>query len=385
MPSKDEKDIFDYVDKNYKDFVLTGINPGADERDAKDQVIPKDVMKKANRLGMMTFGLPAEHGGWGATSSQKGLMMERIGYWSDDLGFPFLINIYTSLTKSFLEIKNNDIVERYKKNLIDGDMIPAFCYTDGADPFSFKSQFKKKEDKYVLDGHKVYVSSARSADMFFVYLANADSDTRDLGMFLVKRTDPGVRIGTVDSFCFRGTGTGCLYLDNVILDPDRALIKYDALSHAQKELNSRRCLIIIPALGRLKALFELASDHFNETIRYKKPLSGMQHIQFQLGDLFARYLAARHVLFDALKKQDDNESNPIWEFEISAAKYFAVEQINYIVSGLIKLLATEAYLSHNKLERSLRNFSGLFSAGTPQGTISTDLGVFVLSSFGKKK
>ena len=116
------------------------LNRTVEERDRLSIPISNALIEKFARLGLYKYNLPTVWGGQEVGYAKWGHVLEKLGYLSTDLSFPFLISVRMSFISFLIAVGRKDINDEYLNNLIAGKTGGAFAYTEDADAFSFVSR-----------------------------------------------------------------------------------------------------------------------------------------------------------------------------------------------------------------------------------------------------
>jgi alkylation response protein AidB-like acyl-CoA dehydrogenase len=370
-----EADIAALVRDRWGDL-LAEISAGAMARDAQLLPLSSELLSAAGQQGLQAFALPKEIGGEDAGALAWGKVLEQIGYLCEDVAFPLLISIRTTIARMLFDTGRTDLIERYAIPIARGDCGVATAYTEDADPFSMRTRLRRDGDAFVLNGHKSYVSGGVLADVFLTYSAD---DTGDMVASLVHSDDPGVEIRPVDSIGHRSTGAASVTFHEVRVPQARILQASDGLTHAQLFLNDRRLLICCAPLGRAQAILERCVAHVSATVRYGEPLTEMKNVQATLGRMYVAIEASRATLYRALRHMAGGEGDPIFDPTVSAAKYFVAEQVQYVLDQAFRVLGGYAYYGDLHFGRYLRDFAGLVAAAGTQDILETNLGAAAIA------
>ena len=358
-------------------FLRETVNPGAAERDRSGTPIPNDIFRRSAELGLLPYSLPRELGGLEANALEWGLVLEEVGYLCEDGTFPYFLSVRATVAATLYESKRPDIIDRYARPMARGERFGSFAFTDGADPFSFRTTARRAGDgAFILNGQKQFTTGGLTADCYLVYAR--DERTDDILVFIVERDDAGVTLGPLDVHGCRTAGLCTLGLDQVRVPAERVLAAADGLSHSQIFLNRRRVLLVAGFFGRMRAMLERCIAHLGSTIRYGRPLTEMQAVQASIGRMTASVEACRAVLHTALAWQASGASDPIWDPNITAAKYFVTEQLNAFCSDLFRLAGGFGYTAESGFGRFQRDVAALFAGAGAQGTLEVDLGVMAI-------
>lgn len=373
------QEIAQEVKERFGMFIEKEINPGVIERDTKNQSVPKELYRQACQIGMTLYPLSPELGGDGASKMSWGMMLEQVGYLCEDLSFPSVVSLHTAMIKTLYQSNRQDIFERYVQPMIRGDITGAFAYTDGADPFSFKTCARKTEGGYIISGAKHYTTGGDIADVFMTYVRDTSSD--DLQVFLIEKNDPGVKVEPLALSGYRSAGVSRVYLNDVFVPESRLLVKADGLTHIQFFLNSRRVILICPLIGRMQAIFERCIGTLNQSIRYGKPLTAMQGVQAQIGKMYKLIETSRAIVYRALARESSGMADELWDEISSLAKFYTTDSAIELVLIAQRLLGGDGQLEANHYGRYLRDFCSFIPGGGTQESINVDLGVMAISKF----
>jgi alkylation response protein AidB-like acyl-CoA dehydrogenase len=363
--------------ERFGEFIREWVNPGVADRDRSATPVDNEVFRRAAELGLLAYSLPPELGGSGANTLEWGLVLEELGYLCEDGSFPYFLSVRATVAATLYESGRPDIIDRYARPMVRGERFGAFAFTDGTDPFSFRTLAKPCDDgTFVLDGEKQFTTGGLTADCYLVYAR--DARTNDILVFLIERDDAGVSVAPLDLHGCRTAGLCTLRLEQVPVPRERILVAADGLSHAQRFLNRRRILLACGPVGRMRAMLEACVNHLDSSIRYGRPLTEMQAVQASIGRMTASVQACRAVLHTALARQDSDDYDPLWDAEITAAKYFITEQVNAFCSDLFRLTGGYGYTNAAAFGRFQRDVTGLFAGAGAQGTLEVDLGIMTI-------
>lgn len=370
-----ERQVFSLVEEKFGAFVREQVNPGSAERNARGVHYSRELLRGAGEVGLLSLGTPQAFGGQGATHLTYGLALEQLGYLCDDSAFVMLLALRTSLLNTLCESGRDDLIETYAARTLRGEIFPAFSYTEGQDAYSFRTSVRHvPELGWILNGTKAPVMGGMSADYIMVYASTADGD---LMTFIVEKSDPGVCLTPVEVTGLRSNGNCSLELKSVRLDESRVLVKSDGLSHAQRTLNDRRLLLACVPLGRMRRLLEKTITKVNESIRYERPVSEMQHVQATLGKMYVAIESCRALTYRALVNFE-NHGDRIWDPLSSAAKYNIGELANQFVLDAYHVLGTTLYVD-DSFAQFQRDFATLVAVSGTQASIMVNLGMLAAS------
>ena len=111
-----------------------------------------------------------------------------------------ILSVHTSVgTNPILYFGNEEQKKKYIPKLATGEYLGAFCLTEpsaGSDAGSLKTKAVKKDDHYVLNGSKVFITNGGEADVYIVFASTDPSQgSRGISAFIVEKDTPGFIIG----------------------------------------------------------------------------------------------------------------------------------------------------------------------------------------------
>ena len=351
------------------------LNRTVEERDRLSIPISNALIEKFARLGLYKYNLPTVWGGQEVGYAKWGHVLEKLGYLSTDLSFPFLISVRMSFISFLIAVGRKDINDEYLNNLIAGKTGGAFAYTEDADAFSFVSRAVPAPDgeTYTVNAVKKIVTGGETANYFLLFV---HGETTDMQVFLVHADDPGVVVTPSVMHGCRSTGIACLTLTDVRLDKQHLLLATDGLSFAQRYfLNCRRSLQTTLFLGRARAVIETTVAYLQKTIRYDQQLIDMQHVQACIGEMYMALESSRTLVHYSLERQVRQESDLYWDAIASMAKYQAVEEVNKIALKALNLTGGWGYSESSGIGRAHRDFTALVAGADPQEKLKVDMGI----------
>ena len=85
--------------------------------------------------------------------------------------------------------------------LADGKKLAAFALTEaeaGSDAAALRTRATRNGDDYILDGEKIYITSAPHADLFLVFARTGHDRSKGISAFVVDRDAKGLTIGKAE-------------------------------------------------------------------------------------------------------------------------------------------------------------------------------------------
>ncbi|MCU0588930.1 MAG: acyl-CoA dehydrogenase family protein [Syntrophobacteraceae bacterium] len=340
-------------------FAKRELEPVAAELDeTKNRELLKSNLRKLAELGFMGLNVDPEYGGTGAGAVAFSLAMTELGRGCAST------TVTTSVTNMVAEciqvVGSEELKQKYIPPLCSGEY-PAgsFGLTEtsaGSDPAAMRTTAVLDGDEWILNGNKIFISSAEYAGVFVVW-AVTDKDApkgRGISAFLVEPTFPGFIVGKDEKKM--GQNASCtneLIFENCRVPGENLLGKLnDGYRIAVAELAGGRIGIGSMALGIGLAAMDFATGYTKERVQFGTPIANNQAIQWMIADNYTRLEGARLLLMRAAFLKDQKKP---YSKEASMAKVYATESANRACYDAIQMLGGYGYTRDFPVERHYRD------------------------------
>ena len=235
----------------------------------------------------------------------------------------------------------------------------SFCLSEahaGSDPSGIKTRAVRDGDDWIINGTKMWISSAEYAGVFVVWAVSDATAPQGKGIscFLVERDNPGVTIGKAErKMGQRGSSTNPVMFDNCRVDHGAMLGKEnDGFRIAIAELAGGRIGVGSLALGVADAAMDVATDYIRERQQFGRKIADFQGIQWMLADTYTELEASRLLLMSAAYQKERGLS---FMKQASMAKLYSTEAANRACYTALQLMGGAGYTEEFPLERYARD------------------------------
>ncbi|WP_430405181.1 acyl-CoA dehydrogenase family protein [Hyphomonas sp.] len=245
-------------------------------------------------------------------------------------------------------------------NICSGEYLAAsFCLSEsgaGSDPAGMKTKAIQHGDHWILNGSKMWISSAEYAGVFVVWAVTDPDRPKGKGItcFLVRADAPGITIGKPErKMGQRGSSTASVSFDDCRV-PESAMLGRvnEGYRIATTELAGGRIGIASLALGLGGAAMDVARSYSLERKQFGQAISRFQGIQWMLADHYTELEAARLLVLNAAYQKE--EGRPFAK-EASMAKLYASEAANRACYSALQIMGGVGYTEELPLERYARD------------------------------
>jgi alkylation response protein AidB-like acyl-CoA dehydrogenase len=339
-----------------RDFAQNELLPGVIERD-ENQKFPSNQVKKMAELGFMGMMVSPDFGGGGMDTISYVLAMEEIS--KVDASAAVIMSVNNSLVCWGLETYGSqEQKDKYLRKLATGEIIGAFCLSEpeaGSDATSQQTTAIEKDDYYLLNGTKNWITNGNSASIYLV-IAQTDPSLGHKGInaFIVEKETNGVIVGKKeDKLGIRGSDTHSIMFNDVQV-PKENRIGEDGFgfSFAMKTLSGGRIGIAAQALGIASGAYELALEYSKQRKAFGKEISRHQAIAFKLADMATEIDAARLLCLRAAWLKDNGMN---YDREGAMAKVFASETAMKTTTEAVQVHGGYGFVKEYHVERLMRD------------------------------
>ena len=339
-----------------RDFAQNELLPEVIERD-ENQKFPSEQVKKMAELGFMGMMVSPDYGGGGMDTISYVLAMEEIS--KVDASAAVIMSVNNSLVCWGLETYGSqEQKDEYLRRLATGEIIGAFCLSEpeaGSDATSQQTTAIEKDDYYLLNGTKNWITNGNSASIYLV-IAQTDPSLGHKGInaFIVEKETKGVIVGKKeDKLGIRGSDTHSIMFNDVQV-PKENRIGEDGFgfSFAMKTLSGGRIGIAAQALGIASGAYELALEYSKQRKAFGKEISRHQAIAFKLADMATEIDAARLLCLRAAWLKDNGMN---YDREGAMAKVFASETAMKTTTEAVQVHGGYGFVKEYHVERLMRD------------------------------
>lgn len=344
-----------------REFAANELKAKAREMD-KNEEFDRSVFQKMADLGLTALTIPEQFGGAGFYEGQMAnqaasITLEEINRWCASTGVT--LSVHMSLFSSLLTKWGSDELKgRVLPKMAGGEWLGAYCLSEagsGTDAGSLVCEAVKDGDEYVLNGSKLWITSAPYADVFIVFARTSkEHKTRGITAFLVERDRGGVTIGQKEKkMGIRGSATCEVLFENTRI-PATNLIGEEGKGFgiALDTLDGGRIGIAAQAVGLGRASLEDATEYAKTREQFGKAISNFQGVQWMLSEMATKIDASRLLILRAAWLRDNGR--PCTK-EAAMAKLFASETANKAAKDAVQIFGGNGYSKEYDVERYFRD------------------------------
>jgi glutaryl-CoA dehydrogenase len=271
------------IQKSARDYCQSELMPRILEAN-RHEIFDKEIYKEMGNLGFL--GAPIQgYGCAGVNYVSYGLIareIERV-----DSSYRSAFSVQTSLAMhAIYTFGSEDQKNYYLPEMAQGNLIGCFGLTEpdaGSDPGSMKTNSKKVDGGYILNGSKTWITNSPIADVLIIWAKDEQGILRG---YIVDRGVEGLSTPKLEGkFSLRASITGQIFLEDVFVAEDKALPDVQSFKGPFSCLNMARYGIAWGAIGAAEFCWNASLEYALERVQFGKPLASKQLIQNKLADM----------------------------------------------------------------------------------------------------
>jgi alkylation response protein AidB-like acyl-CoA dehydrogenase len=347
------------IQETARDFARAELEPVAAKLDQEgDQPTFLANLRKLAELGFMGLNVHGAYGGSEAGVISFSLAITEIARACASTAVT--LSVTNMVAEVIQAIGTEEQKQAYIPRLCSGEYAAGgFALTEtgaGSDPAGMTTTAVLDGDEWVLNGSKIFITSAPYAGVFVAWAVTDRNAPKGKGIscFLVEQGTPGLIIGKQEE----KTGQHASSTNEVIFDncriPKHALMgkMNDGFRIAVGELAGGRIGIGSLGLGVGLAAMDYATRYANERVQFGQKITDFQATQWKIAESYTELEAARLLLMNAAFRKETGRS---FAKEASMAKMFATEAANRACYNAVQMLGGYGYTRDFPVERYARD------------------------------
>jgi isovaleryl-CoA dehydrogenase len=337
-------------------FAAERIAPLADRID-RDNGFPAHLWAEMGALGLLGMTADPEFGGTGMGYVAHVVAMEEISRASASVGLSY--GAHSNLCVNQINRWGTQAQkERYLPALCAGTAVGALAMSEpgaGSDVVSMRLRAEKKNDRYVLNGSKMWITNGPTADTLVVYAkTDPEREARGITAFVIERGMAGFSVAQkLDKLGMRGSNTGELVFQDVEVPFDNVLHEEGrGVEVLMSGLDYERVVLSGGPLGIMAAALDAAVPYARERRQFGQPIGAFQLVQGKLADMYTTMNAARAYVYAVAAACDRGETT---RKDAAGCILYSAERATQIALDAIQLLGGNGYINDYPTGRLLRD------------------------------
>ena len=338
------------------EFIKKEVHPHYEEWE-KEGIVDRSIWKKAADLGILGVDIPEEYGGLGLddfrysaiiTEELGGLNVSSIGFSTqNDIVVPYLKTYCTDEQKA-----------KYLPKMAAGEWIGALGMTDpaaGSDLKSIQTFAEKKDDHYVLNGSKTFISNGIHADVVVTFVKTSrEPGSKSYTLFALEKGMEGFTRGkNLDKIGLHAQDTAELFFDNVKVPFDNVLGEENrGFYYLMHNLPQERLGIAVGAIASAEAILEETIQYCKDRKAFGKQIGSFQNSRFKLAEIKTEVTIARNFVDTCIMELVEKK---LTAEKAAMAKYWVTDLQFKILDQCLQLHGGYGYINEYNVAQAWRD------------------------------
>jgi isovaleryl-CoA dehydrogenase len=347
----------DMLRETVRGFSDAKVAPIAAEIDRSDE-FPRHLWPEMGALGLHGITVEEEYGGTGMGYLAHCVAMEEVSRASASVGLSY--GAHSNLCVNQINRHGTeDQKRRYLPPLISGEHVGALAMSEpgaGSDVVSMRLRADKRgNDRYVLNGTKLWITNAHHAETLVVYAkTEPDAGPRGITAFLVEKDFKGFRPAQkLDKLGMRGSPTSELVFEDCEVPAENVLGRVnEGVRVLMSGLDYERAVLAAGPLGIMQACLDVCVPYVHERKQFGQPIGEFQLIQAKLADMYTALNACRAYVYAVARACDQGKTT---RKDAAGAILYAAEAATRMALDAIQILGGNGYINEYPTGRLLRD------------------------------
>jgi len=337
-------------------FAQERIAPIAADIDRSNE-FPAHLWQELGALGLLGITAEPDFGGSGMGYLAQVVAVEEISRASASVGLSY--GAHSNLCVNQISRWGTpEQKARFLPALCSGEKVGALAMSEsgsGSDVVSMRLRAEKKNDRYVLNGSKMWITNGPDAGTLVVYAkTDPERHSRGITAFVLDTSTPGFSVAQkLDKLGMRGSNTGELVFEDVEVPFENVLHEEGrGVEVLMSGLDYERVVLAAGPVGIMAACMDVVVPYVHERKQFGQPIGEFQLVQGKLADMYATMNAARAYVYAVAQACDRGQTT---RKDSAGCVLYAAEKATLVALDAIQLLGGNGYVNDYPTGRLLRD------------------------------
>ena len=352
-------ETIDMLRDSVRQFAQREIAPRAAAID-RDNEFPADLWRKLGDLGLHGLTVPEADGGTGLGYLAHIVAMEEVSRASASVGLSY--GAHSNLCVNQINRNGTEAQrQRYLPGLVSGEKVGALAMSEpnaGSDVVSMKLRAERRNDRYVLNGSKMWITNGGDADVLVIYAkTDPEAGARGITAFIVEKGFKGFSHGAhLDKLGMRGSNTFPLFFDDCEVPVENVLGgEGKGVNVLMSGLDYERAVLCGGPLGIMAACMDAVLPYVHERRQFNASIGEFQLMQGKLADMYSTWSACRAYVYAVGRLCDTREHARTLRKDAAGAILYSAEKATWMAGEAIQSLGGNGYINDYPVGRLWRD------------------------------
>ena len=331
----------------------------------KDRVggFPKELHQALAADGWLGICMPEAYGGAGLGVTEACIMMQAIAESGAGMSGASAIHMNIFGLNPVVVYGNDEQKKRMLPPLIAGKEKSCFGVTEpntGLDTTKLKTRAVLKGDRYIVDGAKVWTTTAQVAEKILLLarttpIEEVKKKTEGLSLFYTTLDRKKAEVRIIEKMGRKCVDSNQVFFDGMEIPvEDRIGDEGRGFEYILDGMNPERILIGAESVGLGRVALKRATAYAKERVVFGRPIGQNQAIQHPLAESWMELEAANLMTFQAAWRYDGGKNDKQTGALANACKYLGAEAAFKACTQAVMTHGGYGYAKEYHVERYLR-------------------------------
>ena len=332
------------------------VKPLAAEID-RTNAFPPALWTEMGELGLLGITVAEEDGGAGMGYLAHVIAVEEIARASASVSLSY--GAHSNLCVNQIALNGTpEQKARYLPGLIDGSHVGALAMSEagaGSDVVSMKLRAEKRNDRYILNGTKYWITNGPDAETLVVYAkTDPEAGSKGITAFLIERAMTGFSTSPhFDKLGMRGSNTAELIFEDVEVPFENVLGEEGGgVRVLMSGLDYERVVLSGIGTGIMAACLDEVMPYLAERRQFGKPIGTFQLMQGKIADMYTAMNSARAYVYEVARACD---RGAVTRQDAAACVLYASEQAMVQAHQAVQAMGGAGFMNDTPVSRIFRD------------------------------
>lgn len=332
------------------------VKPLAEETDKANE-FPAALWEEMGELGLLGITVPEADGGAGMGYLAHVVAVEEIARASASISLSY--GAHSNLCVNQIKINGNpEQKAKYLPDLISGKSVGALAMSEagaGSDVVGMKLKAEKKNDRFILNGNKFWITNGGEANTLVVYAkTDPEAGSKGITAFLIEKSMPGFsQSNHFDKLGMRGSNTVELIFEDVEVPFEQILGEEGrGVRVLMSGLDYERLVLSGIGLGIMASCLDEIMPYMVERKQFGQSIGNFQLMQGKIADMYTKLNSARAYTYEVAKAADRGE---VTRQDAAACVLYASEEAMVVAHQAVQAMGGAGFMNETPVSRIFRD------------------------------
>ncbi len=318
---------------------------------------PPELWPEMGELGLLGITVPEEFGGADMGYLAHVIAVEEIARASASVSLSY--GAHSNLCVNQIRLNGTDAQKtKYLPKLVSGEHVGALAMSEagaGSDVVGMKLRAEKKNDRYVLNGTKYWITNGPDAEVLVVYgKTDPEAGSKGITAFLIEKAMTGFSTSPhFDKLGMRGSNTAELIFDDVEVPFENVLGEEGrGVRVLMSGLDYERVVLSGIGTGIMAACLDEIMPYLAERRQFGQPIGSFQLMQGKIADMYTALNTARAYLYEVAKACDRGQ---VTRADAAACVLYCSEQAMVQAHQAVQAMGGAGFMNDSPVARLFRD------------------------------